>query len=58
MTDEPEARLPQPGDQSGPEFNPAGDFEYDEAHGAGDHQDVPEALVEEAERRRAMATPR
>ncbi|BCJ40413.1 hypothetical protein GCM10010168_32730 [Actinoplanes ianthinogenes] len=52
--DEQEARLPQPG---GPEYDPGGDFEYDEAHGAGDHVDVPAALVEEAERRRSLAAP-
>ncbi len=56
--DEPDARLPHLGDQTGPEFDPAGDLEYDEAHGAGGHLDVPAALVEEAERRRTMATRR
>jgi hypothetical protein len=56
--DEPDARLPQPGDQTGPEYDSGGDLEYDEAHGAGDHLDVPAALAEEAERRRAMAARR
>jgi hypothetical protein len=56
--DEPDARPPQPGDTTGPEFDTAGDLEYDETHGAGRHLDVPEALVEEAERRRAAARPR
>ncbi|GIE87754.1 hypothetical protein [Actinoplanes regularis] len=63
--DEPADRLSQPGDeispagdQSGPEYDPGGDLAYDEAHGAGAHLDVPAALAEEAERRRAMAPPR
>ncbi len=63
--DEPADSLPQPddhlapeGDRSGPEYDPAGDLAYDEAHGAGAHLDVPAALADEAERRRAMATPR
>lgn len=57
MTDEPEDRPPLPDDTSGPEFDAAGDLEYDEAHGAGGHLDVPAALADEAERRRAFATP-
>ncbi|GAA2708420.1 MULTISPECIES: hypothetical protein [Actinoplanes] len=55
MTD---ASPAQPQEQTGPEYDDAGDLEYDEAHGAGDHLDVPAALTEEAEQRRAMATPR
>ncbi|WIM93839.1 hypothetical protein ACTOB_005832 [Actinoplanes oblitus] len=54
-TDEPDARLAPPGEPSGPEYETGGDLEYDEAHGAGDHLDVPAALVEEAERRRTLA---
>ncbi|GIF03188.1 hypothetical protein [Actinoplanes siamensis] len=53
--DEPEARLPQPGDKTGPEYDSAGDLEYDEAHGVHDALDVPAALAEEAERRRSLA---
>lgn len=40
---------------AGPEYDPAGDFNYDEAHGAGDHEDVPAGLVEEAQRRRTIS---
>ncbi|GIF15931.1 hypothetical protein [Actinoplanes teichomyceticus] len=62
MTDSPRtpnANIPRrPGEQTGPEYDAGGDFEYDEAHGAGEHPDVPAALVEEAERRRAMSPPR
>jgi hypothetical protein len=59
MTDahDEDARSPQPGEQTGPEYDPAGDFAYDEAHGAGDHLDVPAALTEEAERRRTLSPP-
>ncbi|GAA4586707.1 hypothetical protein BJY16_007990 [Actinoplanes octamycinicus] len=56
--DEPDTRLAPPGEQAGPEWESGGDLEYDEAHGAGDHLDVPPGLVEEAERRRSLAKPR
>ncbi|MEU4428887.1 hypothetical protein AB0F81_50460 [Actinoplanes sp. NPDC024001] len=39
---------------TGPEFDPAGDYNYDEAHGAGEHPDVPAALLEEAQLRRTI----
>ncbi|AEV86175.1 hypothetical protein ACWT_5158 [Actinoplanes sp. SE50] len=58
MSEEPETPVAAAGDQTGPEFDPAGDFEYDEAHGAGHHQDIPATLEEEAERRRTLAAPR
>ncbi|MBG0567473.1 hypothetical protein [Actinoplanes aureus] len=40
---------------TGPEFDPAGDLGYDEAHGAGQHEDVPAALLEEARQRRTLS---
>lgn len=41
---------------TGPEYDPAGDYGYDEAHGAGEHEDVPAALLEEARQRRTIAS--
>ncbi|WP_328476882.1 hypothetical protein OHA21_23080 [Actinoplanes sp. NBC_00393] len=49
---------PQPGQDvpaTGPEYDPAGDLNYDEAHGVGEHEDVPAALLEEARQRRTLA---
>ena len=40
---------------TGPEYDPAGDLNYDEAHGAGEHLDVPAALLEEAQQRRTIS---
>ena len=51
--DEPQ-RVPDV-DATGPEYDAAGDFNYDEAHGAGEHEDVPAALREEAQRRRTIS---
>ncbi|MEV6346395.1 hypothetical protein [Actinoplanes sp. NPDC051851] len=42
----------------GPEYDPAGDLECDEAHGVGAHLDVPPALEAEARARRALFPPR
>lgn len=56
MTDSRNDERPEV-DADGPEFDEAGDLGYDEAHGAGEHLDVPAALREEAERQRAISQP-
>ncbi|MEV6300379.1 hypothetical protein AB0M02_13320 [Actinoplanes sp. NPDC051861] len=56
MTDPQDDIRPAPEvEATGPEYDEAGDLNYDESHGAGEHLDVPAALQEEAERARSLS---
>ncbi|MFC7530740.1 hypothetical protein [Actinoplanes sp. GCM10030250] len=57
MTDPQDDRPTPEVEATGPEFDEAGDFGYDEAHGAGEHLDVPAALQDEAQQRLKLTQP-